>query len=127
MVKNTLFLQKAWVQFPAPTWWSITSHRYAFLGSARDFETSYGGSTYILHVFDYLPTGSVMPYEYASRRIADMMEREKKADYRIRLLTSLYSKSIEEGRLKPGLYDPIKRKMRQEVASDNENKNKKRT
>ncbi len=38
----------------------------AFLGSARDFETSYGGSTYILHVFDYLPTGSVMPYEYAS-------------------------------------------------------------
>lgn len=99
----------------------------AFLGSARDFETSYGGSTYILHVFDYLPTGSVMPYEYASRRIADMMEREQKADYRIRLLTSLYSKSIEEGRLKPGLYDPIKRKMRQEVASDNENKNKKRT
>ncbi len=68
-----------------------------------------------------------MPYEYASRRIADMMEREKKADYRIRLLTSLYSKSIEEGRLKPGLYDPVKRKMRQEVASDNENKNKKRT
>ena len=97
------------------------------LGSARDFETSYGGSTYILHVFDYLPTGSVMPYEYASRCIADMMEREKKADYRIRLLTSLYSKSIEEGRLKPGLYDPVKRKMRQEVASDNENKNKKRT
>lgn len=96
----------------------------AFLGSTKDFETSYGGSTYFLHIFDYLPTGSIMPYEYASSRIVDMIDREKKSDYRIRLLSSLYAKGIEDGKLKPGLYDPVKRRMKTS-ASDNNNKNKK--
>ncbi len=96
----------------------------AFLGSTKDFETSYGGSTYILHIFDYLPTGSVMPYEYASPRIADMIDREKKNDYRVRLLSSLYAKGIEDGKLKPGLYDPVKRRMKATVPVDNNNKNK---
>ncbi len=96
----------------------------AFLGSTKDFETSYGGSTYILHIFDYLPTGSVMPYEYASSRIADMIDRERKSDYRVRLLTSLYAKGIEDGRLKPGLYDPVKRRMTISIPA-NSDKNKK--
>ena len=65
-----------------------------------------------------------MPYEYASSRIADMIDREKKSDYRVRLLSSLYAKGIEDGKLKPGLYDPVKRRMRAS-ASANNNKNKK--
>lgn len=83
----------------------------AFLGSTKDFETSYGGSVYLLHVFEFKPSGSVMPYEYASPRIAEILNKDKKSDYRQKLLASLYSKGIETGKLKPGLYDPVKRSM----------------
>lgn len=97
----------------------------AFLSTTKDFETTYGGSTYILHIFDYVPSGNVMPFEYASKRISDIIDRERKSDYRQRLLTSLYSKGIKEGKLKPGLYDPVKRKMRASSAPENIKKNNK--
>ncbi len=97
----------------------------AFLSSTKDFETAYGGSVYLLHIFDYLPSGSVMPYEYASKLIADMIGREKKSDYRFELLSSLYAKGIEDGKLKPGLYDPVKRKMKETASAANNNNNRK--
>lgn len=93
----------------------------AFLNSTSDFETTYGGSTYILHIFEYLPSGSVMPYEYASGQIADMIGRERKSDYRRKLLTSLYSKGVEDGKLRPGLYDPVNRVMRKRVGKAGDN------
>lgn len=83
----------------------------AFLGSTKDFETSYSGSTYMLHIYEFLPSGSVMPYEYAAKKIAVMMGKENKTSYRARLLSSLYAKGVRDGRLKPGLYDPVKQKM----------------
>lgn len=83
----------------------------AFLGSTKDFETSYSGSTYLLHIYEFLPSGSVMPYEYAAKKIAAMMGKENKASYRARLLSSLYAKGFRDGKLKPGLYDPVKQKM----------------
>lgn len=95
----------------------------AFLGSTKDFETTYGGSTYLLHVFEYLPSGSVMPYEYASKRIEDMLIRENKSSYRQRLLASLYSKGIKDGKLKSGLYDPVKRMMKRPPVMTDRNKN----
>ncbi len=90
----------------------------AFLSSTKDFETSYSGSTYLLHIYDFLPSGSQMPYEYASRRIADMLGRDNKASYRQSLLSSLYKKGIRDGRLKPGLYDPVKKVMRVKTVED---------
>lgn len=90
----------------------------AFLGTTKDFETSYGGSTYLLHIYEFLPTGSEPPYGYAKKRIAEMLERENKGDYRMRLLSSLYAKGIEDGRLKPGLYDPVTGKMSERKQSD---------
>lgn len=79
----------------------------AFLRSTKDFETTYGGSTYLLHITEYIPSGEVMPYDFAKGKIREMLLREKKGDYRQKLLKSLYRKGIEEGKLKPGLYDPM--------------------
>lgn len=90
----------------------------AFLSSTKDFETSYSGSTYLLHIYEYLPSGSQMPYEYACRRIAEMLGRENKASYKQSLLSSLYKKAIKDGRLKPGMYDPVKRKMQAKTIED---------
>lgn len=83
----------------------------AFLGSTKDFETSYSGSTYLLHIYEYLPSGSVMPYDYAKGKIEEMLGKGDKTGFRRKLLTSLYARGVKEGRLKPGLYDPVKRKM----------------
>lgn len=83
----------------------------AFLRSTKDFETSYGGSTYLLHITEYIPSGEVMPYDFAKGKIREMLSREKKGDYRQKLLKSLYRKGIEEGKLKPGLYDPLTGKV----------------
>lgn len=84
----------------------------AFLKSTKDFETSYGGSTYLLHIKEYMPSGEVIPFDIAEGRIREMLVREKKVDYRRQLLKSLYRKGVEEGKLKPGLYDPVDGKMK---------------
>lgn len=83
----------------------------AFLKSTKDFETSYGGSIYLLHVSEYLPAGSEMPQEYAASRIADILTREGRVNYRARLLTSLYKRGIKAGKLKPGMYNPLTGEM----------------
>lgn len=83
----------------------------AFLRSTKDFETNYGGSTYLLHITEFIPSGEVMPYDFAKGKIREMLTREKKGDYRQKLLKSLYRKGIEEGKLKPGLYDPLTGKV----------------
>lgn len=79
----------------------------AFLSTTRDFETTYNGSTYILHICDYLPTGSEQPYEFSADRIARMMERAKMADYEQSLVNSLVKKAIDEGRMEITGYDPF--------------------
>lgn len=84
----------------------------AFLDSTRDFETSYGGSVYILHISGYLASGSSMPYEYAYTRIEDILDNERRNVYRNNLLGSLYAKGIRDGILKPGIYDPVKGEMK---------------
>lgn len=93
----------------------------AFLKSTKDFETTYGGSTYLLHISHYIPSGEVMPYDYAKGKIREMLMREKKSDYRQQLLKSLYRKGIEDGTLKPGLYDPYSGKVKEtaEISSPN--------
>ena len=85
----------------------------AFLKSTKDFETSYAGSAYMLHISEYIPSGNAMPYEFAKGKIREMLIREKKGDYRQQLLKSLYKRGIEEGKLKPGLYDPMTGKIRE--------------
>lgn len=83
----------------------------AFLQATHDFETTYNGSTYLLHISDYLPSGSEQPFEFAKDRIAAMMEQTKVSSYEEALVASLVDKAIKEGRLVRHGYDPLKHRM----------------
>lgn len=79
----------------------------AFIEKNKNFETNYNGSTYLLHISDYIPTGSEQPYEFASRWITSMLEQSQMASYEANLVESLVKKSISEGRLVKVGYDPL--------------------
>lgn len=83
----------------------------AFLQRTRDFETEYDGSVYLLHISDYLPSGSKMPIEYASSKIAEIISAQKSREYRDNIRKSIYQQSIKSGKLVPGLYDPVRREI----------------
>lgn len=84
----------------------------AFLRSTRNFVTSYDGSTYLLHIFEYLPSGAEMPYEYAASKIAEILKDRNSAQYRKKLLHDIYSRQIKSGKISPGTYDPLTGKMK---------------
>ena len=85
----------------------------AFVTSTRDFETSYGGSVYLLHISDYIESGNPMPYEYARARIVEILRNTQISDYRRNLIRDLLRREVNEGRLKSGLYDPVAGRMKE--------------
>lgn len=93
----------------------------AFLASTRNFETSADGQTYLLHVSDYLPAGSELPFEFASKRISAILEQAKIADYEQALVRSLIKKAINENRLQAVGYDPL---THRKTAPDRNKENK---
>lgn len=80
----------------------------AFLSSNRNFETTYNGSVYLLHISSWLPSGSELPLEFASPRIAAMLEQAKMASYEESLVKALVEKAIADKTLVAGGYDPLK-------------------
>lgn len=84
----------------------------AFLKTTVDFETEYEGSVYLLHISDYLPSGSEMPYQYAAGLISETLSGEKRRFFRENLKKSIYKKAIKDGVLKGGLYDPVTGNMK---------------
>lgn len=78
-----------------------------FLESTRDFETSYNGATYLLHVSEYLPSGSVPPYEFAAPHITELLERTNMRKYEESLVNSLIKKAMDEGELVAVGYNPL--------------------
>lgn len=111
------------------TWheWSTIAERIpyrffdadAFLQSTRDFETVENGSLYLLHISAYIPSGQEMPYEYARLKIAEILRSDDINAYRKSLVSKIYRDRIREGKLKPGIYDPVAGKMK-----DSADKNK---
>lgn len=87
----------------------------AFLQSTSNFETSYAGSTYFLHIYDYVSSGQPMPPEYAAKRIRDILSEKNSSTYRDNLIRRIYRQKITDKVLKPGLYDPLSGKMRKSV------------
>lgn len=85
----------------------------AFLQSTKDFETSYGGSVYIIHIAEYVGTGEKMPADYAKANIEEMIRRSNVAAGRRKLITDIYRREVDEGRLRGGIYDPETGKLRQ--------------
>lgn len=71
-----------------------------FVKSNRDFETSYRGITYLIHISDFLSTGEKMPREVAYPIIRDRLETLYGDRYEQRLIRELYQKAEENGALK---------------------------
>lgn len=89
-----------------------------FLQATKNFDTNYNGSTYILHISDYLPSGSVPPYEFASPHIAELMERMDIRKYEESLVRSLIKKALDDGELVGVGYDPLERGLSRSNAGD---------
>lgn len=83
----------------------------AFLQSTRDFETSYNGSTYILHITDYLPTGNEQPFEFAKSKIEAVLRQISLSSYEENLVSSLIEKGIKDGKVVKGDYDPVSHRL----------------
>lgn len=93
----------------------------AFVSSTKNFETSDNGMVYLLHISEYIPSGSEMPYEFARLRIKEILHSSDVSSYRRKLMTDIYREQINAGVLVPGLYDPVAGAM----ATEKENTNKK--
>lgn len=72
----------------------------SFVKAHKNFETTYGGMTYLLHISGYMQSGESMPYEVAAPLIAEHLERESGETYERRLIGSLYVRARKEGRLR---------------------------
>ncbi len=83
----------------------------AFLASTRNFETTSGGSVYLLHISDYLPTGSEMPYEFSSSRIRAILEKANMKKYEEDLVRALVKRAIEDDKLQAVGYDPVRQRI----------------
>lgn len=79
----------------------------AFLESTMDFETSYGGSVYMIHISEHVASGSPMPEDYARDQIREDMRQANILKHRRELISSIYKHEVEEGRLRKGIYDPL--------------------
>ena len=81
-----------------------------FLKSNRNFETRGNGNAYLLHISEWLPSGSELPFEFAAIRISAILEQSKMESYEKALVKSLLKKAIDEDRLKSVGYDPLTRR-----------------
>ncbi len=82
-----------------------------FLQNSKNFETTYNGITYLLHISDYRLEGKEMPEDYAKIAIAERLETESLAAYETKLLSSLVRQAVKEGKLKGISYDPVNHRM----------------
>ena len=90
----------------------------AFVKSTENFETSYNGSVYLLHISSYLLTGSEPPYEFASVQIRELLERTNMRKFEESLVKSLVSDALGNGELVAVGYDPIKREITQKMTKE---------
>lgn len=83
----------------------------AFVSATRNFETAADGSAYILHISDYLLSGSEMPYEVARLKILEILRTENIREARQKLINEIYGEKVKSGLLRSGNYDPLKREF----------------
>ncbi len=79
----------------------------AFVMSTKNFETTSGGSVYLLHISDYLPSGSELPFEFAAPRITAILEKAKMSKYEEDLVASLVKRALADDKLVAVGYDPV--------------------
>ncbi len=82
-----------------------------FVADLPMFETTSGGSVYLLRILDRLPSGSEMPYEFAAPRIRAMLDRKGTMHHERELIGNLVSEALKKGRLKGVGYDKASQKI----------------
>lgn len=96
------FFEDAWLDWEIPA--RQIPYRFdnpdEFVKNNVNFETSYGGMTYILHIKEYILSGEKMPYEVAKPVISERLEAMQGGRYEEQLIAGLYARAQREGRLK---------------------------
>lgn len=75
-----------------------------FIKKNPDFETTYRGITYFLHISESLPAGSEMPREIADPLIRERLEALYGDKFEQRIINDIYRKAESDGHLKYGAY-----------------------
>lgn len=86
-----------WLQIESRIPYNFGASIDTFIKNNRNFEVSVDGSTYLLDITDYLPTGAVMPIEFAQVLIKERFENARKQEYDRELRRSLYEKGVADG------------------------------
>lgn len=83
----------------------------AFLKANTNFETTNNGTLYLLHVAEWLPSQSELPFEFAEPRINSILQSAGVRTYEEDLVKHLIRKNIKDGTLKIEGYDPLHHKF----------------
>lgn len=71
----------------------------AFLKAGKPLDISQDGYTYLLHISDYLPAGSPLPFEAAEPIIRERLLTRNRQAYDAELLKDLYEQALDNGTL----------------------------
>lgn len=71
----------------------------AFLKAGKPLDISQDGYTYLLHISDYLPSGSPLPFEAAEPMIRERLLTRNRQAYDAELLKDLYEQALDNGTL----------------------------
>lgn len=82
-----------------------------FVKNHKNFETEANGSVYLLHISELIPSGEEMPYEYARIKIAEILRIAESENQKKNLINNIYKTKIQEGYLKPGIYNPLTKEL----------------
>lgn len=72
----------------------------AFLKANRYVEVSDSSYCYLLNISDYLPIGSVAPYDYVESQIVEMLTSQRKVAFLKEFEEELYNDAVRHGEVK---------------------------
>lgn len=72
----------------------------AFLKANKSVEVSDSTYCYLLNIQEYIPAGSVAPYDYAESRIVEMLINQKKKGFIENFENELYTDAVRSGNVK---------------------------
>ena len=71
-----------------------------FLRANKFVEVSDSTYCYLLNILEYLPAGSVAPYDYASAQIVEMLTNRRKVEFLKKFEEELYNDAVRSGDVK---------------------------
>lgn len=86
-----------WEQVDAKIPYDFGPDANAFLRAHKTPETSSDGSTYLLSVSEWIPSGQRMPFEYAASGIREIFANRRRLEYDAMLRRELYDAGLKNG------------------------------